>query len=540
MRVLLRRCRHVVPTVTIGLTLGLVGCGGGGLAANTPNALAGSTVLSGSAVDAPIAGAIVTITAGAPLNDTGASTVGTATANGTGLFTMNVSLPTGSVPIFANASDPQNPTVILSSYLGQSDVLTAAGTLSSSSVPDLDISPVTTAALAVYAQLNSSSYASLTPTTYAATVQQYGSDILAISSAIKAVGDNLCTPSITVSSTTNLAATIAAASNLSSGNATTFSTVASELGGNCATILSTLPQTISADPKFGPQLSLGDVVEASAQNVPAGAYQLQGVIAESGVTSANIATTTLVPPSVVTDTGITLSSTGIVTSADGLVSGTLTGNLLNLVVNNGVSVYTLRVKIGVISSSLVTGGIAYAITGGGTNNGTSALTQFQAVLAPSTAVPVWNGIAAPALSSSQNGVTCAAGAFPTRFNTFGASIGGGSVGECITPSASGWSMAASTLSHVNFDFDQPANSNVTAPTFSAPNWTELGSGTPFILTASNATYTNGSGVNSTGTTYYVMGTPNVIYATASNNNQMSIDGNGNMLTNIQQGRGGDH
>jgi hypothetical protein len=529
--------------VAIGLTLGLVGCGGGGsglTATNTPSALAGATVLNGSAIDAPIAGAIVTITAGAPLNDTGALTIGTATANGTGLFTMSVSLPTGSVPIFANASDPQNPTVILSSYLGQSDVLIAAGTLNSSSVPDLDISPVTTAALAVYAQLNSSSYANLTPTTYATTVQQYGSDILAISSAIKAVGDNLCAPAITVTTTTNLAASIAAASNLSSGNSTTFSTVASVLGGNCATILSTLPQTISADPKFGPQLSLGDVVEARTQNIPAGSYQLQGVIAESGVTSANVAISPLVSPSVVTDTGIALSSTGIVTSTDGLVSGTLTGNLLNLVVNNGVSVYTLRVKIGVINSSLVTGATAYAITGGGTNNSTSVLTQFQAVLAPSNAVPVWNGIAAPALSSAQNGVTCAAGAFPTRLNAFGANIGGGSVGECITPSASGWSMAASTLSHVNFDFDHPVNSTVAAPAFNAPNWTELGTGTPFILTASNATYTNGSGISSTGTTYYVMGTPNVIYATASNNNQMSIEGNGNMLTNIQQGRGGDH
>ncbi|MDE2252848.1 MAG: hypothetical protein KGL42_01035 [Betaproteobacteria bacterium] len=505
------------------LALSLSACGGGGggsVGSLTGTPTAGKATLSGTAIDAPIAGASITITAGAPLNDTGATTAGTITAGSSGQFTITVALPAGNVPIFANAVDPANPGVILTSYLGSSSALIAAGTLTTSNLPDLDISPVSTAALAVYAQTNGNSYAGLTPTTYASTLQTYRSDILAIAAAIKAVGDNLCTPSPAPTSTTNLAAEIAAGSNLTSGNSTTLTTAATTLGGNCPTVLASLPQEMAADPDFAPELDLGDVIDAGIQSVTAGTYQLQGVIAETGMTSASGAQTTPNPASVFTDSAITVDVSGNVTSADGYVKGTLVGNLINLSVTDGAQSYTLRGKIGSIPTALVTGGPSYSIQSGGANTATQTLTNFEAVLAPAGATPVWNGIAAPTGASRHDGVSCMTG-FPVRLDAFGNEIGGGSVGECITPSATGWTMTQAGQGAA-FNFDD-STSNLNPPSLSASIWTEFSSSTsPFILTDSSASFSRNGGTPTPGTTYYVMGTQAVVFASANGNNLLSL------------------
>ncbi|MBW4049445.1 MAG: hypothetical protein HIU89_16455 [Proteobacteria bacterium] len=508
------------------LALSLSACGGGGggsVGSLTGTPTAGKATLSGTAIDAPIAGASITITAGAPLNDTGATTAGTITAGSNGQFTITVALPAGNVPIFANAVDPTNPGVILSSYLGSSSALIAAGTLTTSNLPDLDISPVSTAALAVYAQTNGGSYAGLTPTTYASTLQTYRSDILAIAAAIKAVGDNLCTPSPVPASTTNLAAQIAANSNLTSGNSTTLSTAATTLGGNCPTVFASLPQEMAADPDFAPELDLGDVIDAGIQSVTAGTYQLQGVIAETGITSASSTPTKPNPASVFTDSTITVDASGNVTSSDGYVKGTLVGNLINLSVMDGAQSYSLRGKIGSIPTALVTGGQSYSIQSGGTNTATQTLTNFEAVLAPAGAAPVWNGIAAPANASSRDGVSCTAG-FPVRLDAFGDVIGGGSVGECITPNATGWTMSGSVSTDSAFNFDDIASptSPTTPPSLTAPTWIEVSSAaSPFILTDSSASFSR-NGVTTPGTTYYVMGTQAVVFARTNGNNLLSL------------------
>ncbi|MDE2623885.1 MAG: hypothetical protein KGM40_00530 [Betaproteobacteria bacterium] len=518
----------------LSLSLVVAACGGGGGSAGSAAGATQlkATTLTGAAKDNPIAGAVITITTGAPLNDAGASTAGTITADSSGAFTVNVPLPTTSVPVFANATDPSNSFVILSSYLGQSDKLGTAGTLTTANLPDLEISPVTTAALAVYAQLNGNSYATLTPTTYASTLQTYWNDILAISAAIKAVGDNLCTPGTTLTTSTNLAANIAAGSNLSSGSSTTLQTAATALGGNCPTVLATLPMQIAADPDFGPELHVGDVIDANLVSVPAGTYQLQGVIAETGMMapasgSITVSTLTFVPASIFVDAAITIDSTGAVTSTDKQVSGTLVGNLLTLNVTNGTGTgapaYTLRGKIGQIPSALTTGGNAYAIQSGGTNNATQVLTNFEAVLAPAAVSPSWTGIASlPAASS--HGVSCAAGSTPLRLDTFGTTLGGGSIGECITPTATGWTMAAPTSGAAYyFDDSQASSSTATPPTLTAPTWSEVTGATaaPFIISDSSATYTQ-NGTPVTGTTYYVLGTRLVIFASASANNVLAM------------------
>jgi hypothetical protein len=528
-----------------GVVLTLVACGGGGGGVLGSLGSSLQATLTGSAVDAVIANATITITSGAPLNNPGATTIGTFAANASGVFTSNVTLPSSDVPIFGNAVDPKNSVVILSSYLGSSTALAAAsGVLTSSNLPDLDITPVTTAALAVYAQVNAVSgvisYANLTPTTYATNLQQYNGDILAIAAAIKAVGDNLCTPaaSSAVSSTTSLAATIAAASNLTSGNSTTLATAATTLGGNCATVLATLPQQISADPVFSPGLYVGDVIDEGVSGVVSSVpvttgvssvpvtYTLQGVIAESGMTTSSVAVSA-VAASVFNDATVAVDSSGNISSTDSNVSGTLVGNLINLTVTNGSQQYSLRGKIGVIQTTLVSGGTAYSIQGGGTNTSSNVLTNFTAVLAPASVTPVWNGNTAPSTTA------CSSGGFLIRLNAYGSGIGGGSVGECVVPSATGWTMSSSTLP-VSYMGDDMASS--TPPSLTAATWSEV-SASPFILSAPASFTSSGNATTSaattTGTIYYVMGTTSVVLVSSLGNNSL-MTMNGNTLTQITE------
>ncbi len=532
--------RPLVLALAACAALSACGGGGGGPAVIGSSQLA-STSLSGSAIDAPIANAQITITANAPTGDTGSSTIGTIGANGQGGFTIQVTLPSGSVPIFANAVDPANSLVTLSSYLGQSDALAAAGTLNAASnLPDLDISPVTTAALAVYAQLNGSNYANLTPTTYATNLQTYGSDILAIAAAIKAVGDNLCTPSTTSisgASTTNLATIIAQGAALSSANPTTLSTAITTLGGNCASVLASLPSAISADPYFGPELDLGDVIDAGVTTVPAGTYQLQGVVAQTGfgATASTLSSTltaqqAVAPADVFDDAAVSVSSTGAISSTDGNVSGNLVGNLLTLSLIDPATgtTYTLRGKVGSLPTALSGGAQAYALRSGGiytATGGGTMLAKFDAVLAPTSATPVWNGITPPS-SASGDGIRCSNG-FPLRLDVFAAHDGGGSIGECVSASPGSWTLSAATPtgSGDNFSFEDPSRStsnpgsgytngiSSTPPTLSAPIWSEV-SGAPFVLGASGAQLTV-NGTTLSGTLYYVMGTQTAVLASGS-------------------------
>ncbi len=527
-----------------GVVLTLVACGGGGGGVLGSLGSSLQATLTGSAVDAAIPYASITITSGAPLNNPGATTIGAFAANASGVFTSSVTLPSSDVPIFGNAVDPNNSAVILSSYLGSSTALAAAsGVLTSSNLPDLDITPVTTAALAVYAQVNAVSgvisYANLTPTTYATNLQQYNGDILAIAAAIKAVGDNLCTPaaSSAVSSTTSLAATIAAASNLTSGNSTTLATAATTLGGNCATVLATLPQQISADPVFSPGLYVGDVIDAGVSGVVSSVpvttgvssvpvtYTLQGVIAESGMTTSFVAVSS-VAASVFNDATVAVDSSGNISSSDSNVSGTLVGNLINLTVTNGSQQYSLRGKIGVIQTTLVSGGTAYSIQGGGTNTSSNVLTNFTAVLAPAGVTPAWNGNTAPSTTACSSG-------YLIRLNAYGSGIGGGSVAECVVPSATGWSMSPSTLT-VSYMGEGIASS--TPPSLTAPTWSEV-SASPFILSAPASFTSSGNATTSatttTGTIYYVMGTTSVVFVSSLGNNSL-MTMNGNTLTQIAE------
>lgn len=547
--------------IAAALALTLAACGGGGGSA----AGAGTSVkLAGKAIDAPISNATITITSGAPLSAGGAA-IGTVTQTGAdgSFLPISITLPPGSVPIFANAAAP-NGAVVLSSYIGPANSLAAAGSLTQYNLPDLDISPVTTAALAVYAQTNSSGYAALTPAAYATTLMTYRSEILAIAAGIKAVGDGFCSftpPTGTGNTTTDLADYIAQQSNLTSGSSTTLSTVAQTLGSSCATVLAALPGEIAVDPEFGPELDLGDVIDAMPSVVNQGTYQLEAVIAETGATAQTASTpgatiSTPNPAAILADPTVSIDASGNITSMDGNVTGTVTGNLAFLTVKAGLQTYNLRLKLGILPTTLLTpsGSAAYVLEGGGTNSTTQVLTDFEAVLASapsagSVAAPNWNAFAVGATSSdSQNGMSCATGSFPIRIDAsfFGSTVAGGSFGECVAPSATNtpvWTMTPATPARQGEDFGFDGNgtsgmSTANPPAFSAANWTEFTSAStgslPFILTAGSAAYTPGGAASTSlsGTAYYVMGAHTIVFSSASGNGLLSLRGDSFRLNSL--------
>lgn len=511
--------RALLP-LAAAMTMALAACGGGG------GGLGGSASLSGAAIDAPIAAAQVTLTAGAPLGDPGATVIGSATANATGDWNATVALPSGSVPVFANAASPTDPALVLSSYLGPSGALAAAGALSSAELPDLEVSPVTTAALAVYAATNGNSYAGLTPTSYSSSLATLRTDVMVIAAAIKAVGDGLCTPQASITSTTNLAAAIAAAANLSSTTPTTLSAAASALGGSCATSLASLQQLIADDPTFGPELELGDVIDAGAATVPAGTYVFEAVLSESGMSSGAISSGSLasgvaaVPASTVIDQAVQVGAGGVITSTDRNVSGSLVGNLLNLVVVDGQKTYTLRGKVGALPAAMLSSGSAYAMQGGGTDAASGVLTGFSGVLASPTATPAWNGVITG--QTDHEGVSCQNGQQPMRLETFVPGVGGGTLGECVSATSTSWTLNAATSVLDPEDFDQSSGSLTSGsvhPALTSPTWNEV-TNAPFLLSAGSSTLTLPSGSGSTtvsGTIYYAMGAHAAVLATSSAN-----------------------
>ena len=403
--------RFPLHRLALAACLALTACGGGGgashAAGNTSPTGSGSPAaknfsMKGSAVDGPIANALITITAGAPLGDPGATTIGTATADASGNYTVNPTLPSGSVPVFANVADPNNPAIKMSSYVGQSDTLAAAGTLDSTQVPNLNVTPITTAALAVYAQHNANDYTQLSPSTYADALTTYNSTVVSIASAIKAIGDNLCKPSTEVSSTLSLASQIAQVSANANGAANALNTAINTLGAPCSNVLAELPNVVAGDPSYANQLTYGTGTTHASLLVAPGTYTLEGVVMQNGLSPEvnidNLATAAAqAPADVVANTQVTVGSDGKITSSDGNLSGTMNGPLIQLTLidpTSGVT-YDLRGSIEPLPAASVSG-TAYALRANGTYasmvGGLPLLGKFDAVLASPSATPIWNGM----------------------------------------------------------------------------------------------------------------------------------------------------
>ena len=519
------------------LALSLSACGGGG-GGGVPGS---SASLSGAVIDAPIANATVTITTGAPLGQAGATTVGTITADAQGNYSVSVALPNTSVPVFANATSPDGK-VVLTAYLGSSSAMLAAGTLSKTNLPNLVISQVTTAALAMYVA-NGGSYANLTPALYAALLSQDHDDILAVSAAIKAVADGYCAMPADHHDTDGMARAIAKASVAAgTSNSTSALALASQtLGSSCDDDLKNLMQYIASDDTWTPELDLGDLIEQGVVAVAPGTYSLQGVIAQSGMSAPQAPASSASSPSMqqsgapqpaILAANVTVDSSGHVASADGNITGTIVGNLMTLTVKGASSAYTLAGKVGVLptgfvsssstpsaptssasgaSSSSASATTGYALRMGGRTQAGGVLTRFDAVLVPQNSLPAWTMI--PTTRTHEDGLTCGSGQFGVRLMGTGATVGGLVLGACAQPQPSGVQLSAASNGEASDD-DFHQGTSVSFNTFALSNASYAS--TPYILSAPSVTITKtiGSGTSTSisGQMYYVMGAKDMIFS----------------------------
>ncbi len=528
---------HSLP-LALAVCAALTACGGGGGGsssgtgtgsgsgtATTPGGApaAKTYAMTGTAVDGPIANARITITSVAPLGDTGAVVLGTATADATGNYTVNPTLPSGSVPIFGNVTDPSNPALSMSSYLGQSDTLEAAGTLSSSSIPNLNITPVTTAALAVYSSRNAGDFSKLSASAYSQALTNYNSTVVTIASAIKAIGDQLCTPATPVSSTYSMAVQIAQQAAAAANATDALNASINALGQQCAQVVAALPTVITSDPATANQMSHATGASPTTPPaVPAGTYQLQGVLMQSGL-KLQISILDLLtavqekPADVVIDPTVTVDSSGKITSADGQITGQVTGSLLKLTLVDAASgtTYTLSGSASALPAVNIKGS-GYSLRTGGTYpsslDGAPMLAKFDAVLVAKTATPVWNGIPAPTVATSAQNVNCGAGQLPLRLDIYGLSPS--SSGVCVTPTATSWTFYPALSGTVDAILAWAENWFSThiypLPSMNLGTWSER-SDAPFILNLSEVTNLGNFGFFAfTGSGYYVMGSQSLI------------------------------
>ena len=575
-----RSTRTLLP-LAAALALSLSACGGGGGGTATVNPTAANTTLKGAVIDAPIANAVVTFTTVAPMGQSGSVVVGTATADASGNYTVQATLPNTSAPLFANATSPDGK-VVLTAYLGTSSAVLAAGSLSAANLPNLVISQVTTAALAVYTAAGGS-YANLTPTLYAALLSQHHDDILALSAAIKAVADGYCARPAHYNDTEDMAHDIAK-QGLSSSTSSTLNSASTTLGSSCDGNLKALMQYIASDERWAPELDLGDVLEQGAPAVAPGTYSLQGVLAQSGMSAlpmlptppASSASAASVPPAASTlppgilNRVVTVDASGNLSSADDSVTGVIVGNLMTLTVKDGQSnTYVLAGKAGLLPSGLVLGGATPASTpstpansASSTAGGTAAatgyglrmggraqsvgmltqsggvLTRFDAVLVPQYSQPAWTQLGQSG-TSHDDGINCgsSSGMFGVRLMGTGATVGGLVLGACVMPQTAGLNLSPAMPNgsgHAYGDDDFRPGSSVSFTGLSLNNT----SSTPYILSAPTVTITtsNPSGKTSTlnGQMFYVLGAKDMIFSTAAPTSNGLFVMNENPLDTLQE------
>lgn len=498
----MKRRSTLLSAATLSALLLITSCGGGSSGGG------GATAITGQAIDAPLSNATIVITLNAPENQPNAQVLGTTTADSQGNFTLNISFPNTQAPVFANA---QTGTTLLSSYLGPASTLASLSTLSTTNLPNLAISQVTTAALAILAATNQLS--TLTPTAYATLLSNHRSDIVAAAAGIMAVVDAGCPLPSGDSDTSEMAKAMVSNTRAvsSSSSTATLSNVSTTLGSSCSsTILQNLLQAISASQIWAPELDMGDVVENTQPVVPAGNYHLQGLLADTGISINNPANSgTAPPPSPFDDTQVTVSGNGAISSSDGNVTGQIYGNYLTLSLTTGGSTDSFSGKVGLLPSGFLAGttGEGFSLRSGG-QDGAGNFVKFDAVLVPRGATPSWTGIT----GTSEDGTSCtSSGQIGFRMHGLGPIVGGYTYNLCA-------SVASTTpyLTISNGESNGEDDFNTSSPvSLSVPlHMGALISGSssyPFILQATGVSLGSGSG----GTLDYVMGSNEMIYATAN-------------------------
>ena len=485
-------------TLLLSTSLLVAGCGGGSGGGG------GATAVTGQAIDAPISNATITITLNAPLGQSGAQTLGTTTANGNGDFTINVSFPNSSAPVFANA---QSGTTLLSSYLGPANTLNSLSQLTTSNVPNLAISQVTTAALAILAATNN--LGNLTPSSYATLLSQHRSDIIAAAAGIMEVLDTSgCSLPSGDTDTFEMARNMVINTTATGNITATLSQVSTTLSSCSQATLQNLLQAISASQLWAPELDLGDVVENVSPVVPAGTYTLQGLLADTGISAQTPAQTpsTVASPSVFNDATVSVSSSGVVSSASGDVSGQVYGNFVSLTLISGGNTYSFSGKAGLLPSGFLSNTTSEGFsvrTGGALSGGGGDMMKLDAVLVPRNATPAWTGIS----GTSEDGTGCSLGQIGFRIHGLGPTVGGYMYNVCGTAGSSSPFLTLSPgTSEGEDDFSlAPTTFPSSVPMIDASSGSTA---YPYILEAQSTVLSGVSG----GTLFYVMGSSEMIYS----------------------------
>ena len=457
---------------------------------------AGGVALSGKVIDGPIANATVTITTGSP-GATG-TIVGTGTSDSSGAYTVTVSLPPGNEPVFATATDG-NTTLV--SFLGSSQKLSEQSdqTLQSANLPDLEISQVTTAALALAEKLDGN-LSTLTSASYHSLLSAHRKELLELAVDVMCDVDNHENPT-SVQDSWEMAQSIAGqaspdtSSNLLNSSAGNFT--------SCTNIENYL-NLISENPDWAPELDGGDDVSMQIPVTP-GSYTLQGVLEESGVSTDGTANSTpLIEPfsaTVSVDAAGTIAMGSATASLNiaGISRGQVMGKSISMVLTDNSHLdFTLTGTILPLDSSWISNGSGFSIRAGGTGPSNRAV-RVDAVLVSTGAQPIWGNFKPS--DQEGEGATCSSG-YLLRGTLTGPTVGGVSIPFCIQ--GSGSSLTLQNASAPQED-DMTGNTSAGGP-FATPfglNEYSVSPNTYPFIQASSSTFT----VNSTNLKLlYIMGT----------------------------------
>ncbi len=236
--------------------MGLSACGGGSSGGG-----AATATIKGQAVDKVLSNATVSLYSsgltGTPL--------GTATTDASGNYQLTFTPPSGSTPLFLVTASNGN---YLGSYIGGANQY--SGTTSSSTSPNLNITQVTTAALAI-AQNQGVSLSSMTPTNYGQQFKNLQNSIVQLAAVVQGVVDNGCTISggIGPGNLSTLLGTLTGATNVITslvGDLSSCSTTTN------ASTLNTFASQIPANQTIAPQLTSTSATNSTTTSVSSGTY----------------------------------------------------------------------------------------------------------------------------------------------------------------------------------------------------------------------------------------------------------------------------
>lgn len=401
------------------LSTSLSACGGGSSGGGAPTA-----TLSGTVTDSPVAGATVYFTSGAPYGLTGAKLLGKTTADSSGNYSITINPPSGTTPVFVTGEGTiSGQSVQLSSFVGSGGDL--SGTLSSSNLPSLNPTQVTTSSLLTYQQNNGGNYSNITPSTYYSEIQNLQTQIIDLAAIIQAVVDNQSGCTLSSGNSPTLSNLVSLVSGSSSISATTniLNSAAASISSSCSTTdINNNIGVIQGNPTYVSQLSSNPTSVQSTGSLPTGVSSgtYTGIInaIQTGCSSSSCGSNS----SNSFEAQFTLSSgkisfTGNVQSGEnnGTGTGTLTGSNFTMSITPSGTGVTSASASGVLQAGVngeVTVNGTYQETD--TNSGTSVTyySKFNGTFYPGTTLPA--NIPVPSVntnssSSSSLGFTCTSG-----------------------------------------------------------------------------------------------------------------------------------